>query len=206
MTLSATYHDILKDRLYTMGTAHPLRRSSQSAIHLIMDALVRILAPILPFTTDEAWSFARSGTEFGAESVHLEDWPVIPDSWSQPQLEADFAALLKVRARVNEAIEPLRAAGRIGKSLDASVMLHVPRGDPAKEALAKYSDSLPEIFIVSDARVEATGEPGDPFGVQARPCAEAGLVRCPRCWRWVPALVHSHIAEVCPRCAEALGS
>jgi isoleucyl-tRNA synthetase len=206
VTLSATYHDILKDRLYTMGTAHPLRRSSQSAIHLIMDTLVRILAPIIPFTTDEAWSFARTGTEFGAESVHLEDWPVTPDSWSQPQLEADFAALLKVRAKVNEAIEPLRAAGRIGKSLDASVTLLVPEGDPVKEALTKYSDSLPEIFIVSDARVAAPAEPGDPFGVQARPCGEAGLVRCPRCWRWVPALVHSHDAEVCPRCAEALGS
>jgi isoleucyl-tRNA synthetase len=206
VTLSATYHDILKDRLYTMGTAHPLRRSSQSAIHLILDALVRILAPILPFTTDEAWSFARSGTEFGAESVHLQDWPVIPETWSQPKLEADFASLLKVRAWVNEAIEPLRAAGRIGKSLDACVTLRVPEGDPLRDALGRHREALPEIFIVSEVQVEAPAEPGDPFGVQGRPCAEAGLVRCPRCWRWVPALVPSQIAEVCPRCAEALGS
>jgi isoleucyl-tRNA synthetase len=111
-----------------------------------------------------------------------------------------------VRAKVNEAIEPLRAGGRIGKSLDASVTILVPDGDPVREALLGHRDSLAEIFIVSEARVEAPAEPGDPFGVQARPCSEAGLVRCPRCWRWVPALVPSKIAEVCPRCAEALGS
>ena len=206
MTLSATYHDILKDRLYTMGTSHPLRRSSQTAIHLMLGTLVRILAPILPFTSDEAWSFSRSGTEFGSPSVHLEDWPEIPASWMQPQLDAVFAGLLMVRAKVNEALEPLRAAGRIGKGLDACVTLLVPDGDPGREALVTHGAALPEIFIVSDARVEATAEPGDPFGVQARPCAEAGMVRCPRCWRWVPALVPSKIAEVCPRCAEALGS
>jgi isoleucyl-tRNA synthetase len=206
VTLSKQYHDILKDRLYTMGTAHPLRRSSQTAIHLMLGTLMRVLAPILPFTSDEAWSFARSGTEFGATSVHLEDWPAIPPSWLQPQLDAVFAGLLMVRAKVNEAIEPLRAEGRIGKSLDASVTIQVPDGDPVREALLSQRDSLAEIFIVSEARVEAPAEPGDPFGVQARPCSEAGLVRCPRCWRWVPALVPSKIAEVCPRCAEALGS
>ncbi len=66
VTLSATYHDILKDRLYTLGTHHPLRRSSQTAIHAIFGVLAGILAPIIPFTTVEAWSFAGSGTEFRA--------------------------------------------------------------------------------------------------------------------------------------------
>ncbi|HEY5079694.1 MAG TPA: class I tRNA ligase family protein, partial [Opitutaceae bacterium] len=206
VTLSATYHDILKDRLYTLGTAHPLRRSSQTAIHQMFGTLARILAPIIPFTSDEAWSFARSGTEFGSPSVHLEDWPAPPPSWLEPQLDSVFAGLLMVRSKVNEAIEPLRAAGRIGKSLDASVTLFVPDGDPAREALLSHSEALAEIFIVSDVHIEATAEPGDPFGVQARPCAELGLHRCPRCWRWVPALVPAKIAEVCPRCAQALGS
>ena len=206
VTLSATYHDIIKDRLYTLGTRNPLRRSSQTAIHAVFETLVRVLAPVIPFTTDEAWSFALCGAEFGAPSVHLGDWPAVPESWSDERVDADFAALLRVRARVNEALEPLRAAGRIGKSLDAAVTLHVPDGDPVRDPLERHSGLLAELFIVSDLRVEATAEPGDPFGVRVGPCAELGHVRCPRCWRWVPALVRTPAAEVCPRCSEALSS
>jgi isoleucyl-tRNA synthetase len=204
VTLSATYHDILKDRLYTLGTHHPLRRSSQTAIQDIFSTLVRILAPVIPFTADEAWSFASSGTEFGTGSVHLQDWPGIPQAWSAPGGEADVALFLKVRARVNEAIEPLRAAGRIGKSLDAAVTLRVPASDPQRSVLERNLGALPEIFIVSDVRIETAKEPGDPFGVDIRPCSELGHIRCPRCWRWVPSLMQTPFGEVCPRCAEAL--
>ena len=204
VTLSATYHDILKDRLYTLGTSNPLRRSSQTAIHGIFDVLVKLLAPILPFTTDEAWSFASARVEFGPASVHTQDWPETPPEWTLGPSGGDFAALLRLRAKVNEAIEPLRAAGRIGKSLDAAVTLQVPPSDPLREALAKGAGSLPELFIVSDVKLEPTAEPSAPFGVNVRPCSELGHVRCPRCWRWVPSLVPTPIAEVCPRCAEAL--
>jgi len=206
VTLSATYHDILKDRLYTLGTAHPLRRSSQTAIHSVFRTLARVLAPVIPFTADEAWSFAGSGTEFGSGSVHLEDWPAIPPAWSAPQVDSEMASLLGVRARVNEAIEPLRAAGRIGKSLDAAVTLGVPAADPLRQVLEKHRDSLAEIFIVSDARIDVLAPADAPFGVDVRPCAELGLIRCPRCWRWVPSHVHTALADVCPRCAEALAS
>jgi isoleucyl-tRNA synthetase len=204
VTLSATYHDIVKDRLYTLGTSSPLRRSSQTAIHGIFRTLVRVLAPVIPFTTDEAWSFAGSNTEFGEGSVHLQDWPSTPDSWAPGPSGADLASILKMRARVNEALEPLRAARRIGKSLDASVTLHVPDSDPMRAVFDRNLGSLPEIFIVSDVKVQAAAEPGAPFGVSVTPCSELGHVRCPRCWRWVPALVSTPIAEVCPRCAEAL--
>ena len=202
VTLSATYHDILKDRLYTLGTRNPLRRSSQTAIHQIFHTLVKVLAPVIPFTTDEAWSFAHTNTEFGARSVHLENWPQALSTQTAASLE--FGALLKMRAKVNEALEPLRAAGRIGKSLDAAVTLLVPDGDPMKESLEKNLGSLPEIFIVSEVKVQVTAEPGDPFSVGVKTCAELGHVRCPRCWRWVPSLLTTPVADVCPRCAEAL--
>jgi isoleucyl-tRNA synthetase len=205
VTLSATYHDILKDRLYTLGTSHPLRRSSQTAIHGIFQVLARLLAPVIPFTTDEAWSFAGTGVEFGEGSIHAQDWPAIPESWTLGPAGADFASALKVRAKVNEAIEPLRAAGRIGKSLDAAVTLVIPAADPLLEVLSRSLSALPEIFIVSDVKIEQAAEPGDPLAVKVRPCAELGHKRCPRCWRWVPNLVQSPIAEVCDRCAEALG-
>jgi isoleucyl-tRNA synthetase len=204
VTLSATYHDIVKDRLYTLGTSSPQRRSTQTALHAIFQSLVRILAPVIPFTADEAWSFAGSNAEFGDGSVHLQDWPAAPDSWAPGPSGADMAAILKLRSRVNEAIEPLRKGGQIGKSLDAAVTLHVPGGDPLRDVLERNLGALPEIFIVSDVRVQATAEPGAAFGVKVSPCSELGHVRCPRCWRWVPALVSSAIADVCPRCAEAL--
>ena len=205
VTLSAMYHDILKDRMYTLGTDHPLRRSSQSALHAVLHALLRILSPIIPFTADEAWSFATSGTEFGPGSVHLQDWPEVPASWTLPDVDADVASILKLRTRVNEAIEPLRAAGRVGKSLDASVTLTVAAG-PLLANLERHLVSLPELFIVSDVRIEASAEPSESPVVGVRPCSELGHARCPRCWRWVPALDASSPDGVCPRCAEALRS
>jgi isoleucyl-tRNA synthetase len=206
VTLSATYHDIVKDRLYTLGTSSPLRRSSQSAIHGIFGTLVRILAPVIPFTTDEAWSFAGSNTEFREGSVHLQDWPAAPASWTLGESGAEFASVLRMRAKVNEALESLRAARRIGKSLDAAVTLLVPEADPMRRAFDRYLGALPEIFIVSEVKVSAPAEHGAPFGVSVSPCSDLGHVRCPRCWRWVPALVSHPIADVCPRCAEALGT
>jgi isoleucyl-tRNA synthetase len=206
VTLSATYHDILKDRLYTLGTHHPLRRSSQTALHAIFSALAGILAPILPFTTDEAWSFAGSGTEFGSESVHLQDWPAIPSSWSLPQSDAGITSIIKMRAKVNEAIEPLRAAGRIGKSLDAAVTLRVPGNDPLRPILERHLGALPEIFIVSDVKLDVPLDPSGAFTVDVGQCSESGVSRCPRCWRWVPALEETPLGHTCPRCAETLRS
>jgi isoleucyl-tRNA synthetase len=204
VTLSATYHDILKDRLYTLGTSHPLRRSSQTALHGVFRTLVRVLAPVIPFTADEAWSFATSGEEFAGESVHLEDWPEPPPSWFPGAVAEDVASLLKVRTRVNEALEPLRAAGRIGKSLDAAVTLRVPPNDPLRRVLEENREALPELFIVSEANLEEATEPSAAFSVDVRPCSETGLTRCPRCWRWVPSLLQHPLGEVCPRCTEAL--
>ena len=206
VTLSSMYHDILKDRMYTLGTNHPLRRSSQSALHAVFHALVRVLSPILPFTSDEAWSFATSGVEFGPGSVHLQDWPETPASWTLPEVDADIAAILRLRARVNEAIEPLRAAGRVGKSLDAAVTLVPPASGPLRSTLERHLVSLPELFIVSHVSLDTAAEPTDILGVHVRPCSELGDARCPRCWRWVPALEATAIAPVCPRCAEALRS
>jgi len=204
VTLSATYHDILKDRLYTLGTNSPLRRSSQTAIHLIFDALVRLLAPILTFTTDEAWSYAVAKTEYSGESIHLQSWPVAPASWTDATIESEFAALLKVRSQVNEAIEPQRAAGKLGKSLDAAVSVAVAPGDPLSGILEKHRAFLPELFIVSDVTLASAAESSPSIGV--RPCSELGHRRCPRCWRWVPALVNTAQGEICPRCAEALSA
>jgi isoleucyl-tRNA synthetase len=208
VTLSAVYHDILKDRLYTLGTNTPLRRSSQTAIHHVFHALVRLLAPVLTFTCDEAWAYATAKVEYTDDSIHLQDWPVAPASWTQADTEADIAALLKVRAQVNEAIEPHRAAGKLGKSLDAAVTLTAAPGSPEFRVLEKHRGFLAELFIVSHVTLSpsaATAAEGAPtVSVSVQPCSELGFVRCPRCWRWVPALEATAHGDLCPRCVAAL--
>jgi isoleucyl-tRNA synthetase len=204
VTLSATYHDILKDRLYTLGASHPLRRSSQTAIHHIFHALVRVLAPIICFTTDEAWSYATTGGEYTEGSVHLQDWPVAPAEWTNATVEADLAALLKVRAKVNERIEPARQAGTLGKALDAAITLTFAPEHPSATALEKHREFLPELFIVSEVILQK--EPGATLDAAVAACSEYGHLRCPRCWRWVPALSATAQGELCPRCISALAN
>jgi isoleucyl-tRNA synthetase len=201
VTLSATYHDILKDRLYTLATNDPLRRSSQTAIHHVFQALVRLLAPVIPFTTDEAWAYATCGAEYGEGSVHLQDWPAPPEAWTQSGLSEEWDALLRVRARVNEVIEPRRAAGELGKALDAAITLKVPADDPVRAVLERHRERLAELFIVSVARVEAGS---GPLSIEVRHCRSLGHLRCPRCWRWVPALEATPRGDVCLRCSAAL--
>jgi isoleucyl-tRNA synthetase len=214
-TLSAVYHDILKDRLYTLGTANPLRRSSQTAIHHIFGVLVKILAPVLTFTADEAWCHATFKSDFPPEAlsselsalssaacIHLQDWPVADAAWTNAGIEADVAALLKVRSLVTEAIEPARQAGKIGKSLDAVITLSADAADSVFQVLEKHRDFLPELFIVS--HVTLTPAAGAPLTATVRHGEELGYVRCPRCWRWVPALENTEHGDLCPRCAEAL--
>jgi len=206
VTLSATYHDILKDRLYTLGARDPLRRSSQTGIHHIFQALTKLLAPILVFTTDEAWAFATAKTEYANDSVHLQDWPVIPENWLDQKLRDDMAALLALRTRVNEKIEPLRAAGQLGKSLDAAVTIAIAPGDPLEPVLQERNQFLPEWFIVSHVALAPADPKSDSTTISVRPAQEINPCRCPRCWRWVPALKASPHGDVCSRCVEALRS
>ena len=204
VTLSATYHDILKDRLYTLAANHPLRRSSQTAIHHIFTALVKILAPFITFTADEAWSYFKTGTEYSGESIHLEDWPVAPTAWTDSAHDTEMTVLLKLRVSVNEKLEPLRQTGVIGKALDAAVTLTGADSDTVYATAKKHRDFLPELFIVS--QVALTSQDSAAIEISARHAREGAAVRCPRCWRWVPALSVTSHGEVCPRCKEALNS
>ncbi len=203
VTLSATYHDIVKDRLYTLGANHPLRRSTQTALHHLFQSLVKVLAPFLTFTTDEAWSFATTGQEFAADSIHLQDWPIAPADWKDQALADLMGSRLRDRALVNEAIEPLRASGKLGKSLDAVVTFRAPQGADGLPPPALPRESLAELFIVSAVKFAPDA---DESSLLVQPCADLGYQRCPRCWRWVQDLKQTARGEVCPRCEEALNS
>jgi isoleucyl-tRNA synthetase len=201
VTLSRQYHDILKDRLYTFAPGAPERRAAQTAIHATLRALLGLLAPILPFTADEAWSHLAANSDFTGDSVHLQPWPVADPAWLHPEIAADVDALFKFRDRVYEKLEALRQEKKIGKFLDAVVTLS--GGDDPMPLLRRYAADLPEWFIVSQVILRSA--PG-PVEITVAPAADSGLLRCPRSWRWVPELVsvEGFDEKVSPRDRDAL--
>lgn len=201
-TLSATYHNVLKDRLYTLAPDAPERRSAQTAIRLIFEVYAKLLSPMLPFTTDEAWSHFTCRAEYAAASIHTEDWPVVPAGWRDEALAAEFDAIQAVLGTVNVGLESLRQAKEIGQSLDAKVVVSADPADATFALLKKHEKALEELFIVS--AVTLVSSPGAALKVET---AKAGGVRCPRSWRWVPELVSAgEFGSVSARCREALAA
>ncbi|MGA2051961.1 MAG: isoleucine--tRNA ligase [Opitutales bacterium] len=204
VTLSRQYHDILKDRLYTFAPDSPERRSAQTAIHAVLRALLGLLAPVLPFTADEAWSHLAANSDFTDDSIHLQSWPTPDPAWITAdfqQTAADIDALHKFRERINEKLELLRQEKKIGKSVDAVVTL---AGDEEPmPLLERHHAILEELFIVS--RVTLLRQPG-PLEITVAPAADSGFLRCPRSWRWVPELVavDGFEEKVSPRDRDAL--
>ena len=146
--LSALYLDVLKDRLYTLAPNHPARRSAQTALWRIAEALVRLIAPILSFTADEVWPLLPH-VEGRESSVHLALFPDLADiiPGNESSLEADWQQLLSIRQQVMFELELLREKKEIGKSLDAKVILSV--NTTWAKSLEKYVGSLPELLNVS---------------------------------------------------------
>lgn len=203
-TLSATYHNILKDRLYTFAANSRERRSSQTAIHVILTAYLKMLAPMLPFTTDEAWGFFSEKSEYAENSVLLQDWPEVVPALVFADEAAEFDALLKLLDTVNLKLDALRSAKVIGQSLEAVLTIS---GDPASAEFSlrkKHAALLAETFIVSEVFLK-DAPAGTPLTVEAVRAETLGYVRCPRSWRWVPELVDAGtFGKVSPRCRDAL--
>jgi isoleucyl-tRNA synthetase len=203
--LSSVYHDVLKDRLYTFSPNDPLRRSSQTALDHIFQVLVKLLAPVIPFTTDEAWAYLEEGSDFCLEPLALQAWPEVDSAWRGGAKVEDVRAILAFKTTaVNEALEKLRVEKVIGQSLDAEVQVFGHPDNESFAALSRNEDCLAELFITSS--VILTADPN----AQGEPTVEvrhASGIRCPRSWRWVPELTHVEPwGEVSSRCAEALST
>ena len=200
--LSATYHDILKDRLYTRSPNDPLRRSSQTAIQIIFSVFTRLIAPLLPFTADEAWSYAAEDRDFIDRPIALADWPSVDPAWEDREIAGDINALRKFLAEcLNEPRETLRQQKKIGQSLDGKAVIRGSRENSTFARLKKYENDLPELFILSQVLLKEVPESAE-IEVEV---THADGVRCPRSWRWVPELVETEAwGPVSPRCAAAL--
>ncbi len=200
--LSAFYLDILKDRVYTSAPCSRARRAAQTSMHEILDALVRLMAPVLSFTADEVWQLMpKKGHE--PESVHLAEFPPVQPDLLDDALEGRWETLMGVRDEVLKALEAARKAKMIGTSLEAGVeLLACPE---LLTLLTQYEADLPMLFIVSAVRLgslagaEAAGKK-----VEVRVRRAAGQ-KCPRCWTFSESVGRSaRHPEVCARCAAVL--
>ncbi len=180
--LSNFYLDILKSRLYTEKPDSYERRSAQSAMFMVLDALVKLLAPVLAFTSEEIWKFMPHTDGDDKRSVMFAEMPKVSEKYADEKLEADWEKLIAVRNDVNMALEPMRNARIIGKSLDAEVTVYAS-GSLFKLLKAKEGE-LAEIFITSKATVCDGEAPVDAFvGEHVKVCAEASKYeKCGRCW------------------------
>ncbi len=155
--LSAFYFDILKDRLYISAPNSPGRRAAQTATWRILEALVRLLAPIMSFTCEEVWGYLPA-VPARAASVHVALFPKREDIFGSTQVAEDpkqiedWTTLLAVREQVLKALEEARNAKQIGKSVEAQVKLSA--ADPVYSVLARYSEQLRYVFIVSAVTLE----------------------------------------------------
>ncbi len=201
LVLSARYHDILKDRLYTLRADGVERRSAQTVLFEICRVLLRLIAPILTFTADEAWGYLCGNSDFGyAHAIHLEDFPKVQGRWEDADLKSDFEELFKVREQVQAELEKARQEKLIGQSLDAQVLLHVDKNHSWADLLKHYEAFLPEFFIVSAVHLTTGSDKELSIVVK-----HADGVRCPRTWRWVDKLVEVEgFGSVSERCAEVL--
>jgi isoleucyl-tRNA synthetase len=207
VTLSARYFDIIKDRLYTAAPHSHARRSAQTALYKIADALARMLAPILVFTADEIWENLPK-TDARPVSVHLAEFPEARSS-HDTQLLADWEQLFQVRDEVLGWLEKMRASKLIGSSLEARVVVHAY--GKRYQLLKRHEDQLRYIFIVSKVElVEKVGVSDDPlyetpndlFAVEVH---RAEGEKCERCWNYSVRVGESaRYPTACERCVEAL--
>jgi isoleucyl-tRNA synthetase len=209
--LSAFYFDVIKDRLYTYAPNSAGRRSAQTAVWRIVEAMTRLLAPILTFTCEEVWQHLPKTAE-RAESVHLAKFPKAADVLGRTQADGevaeedaqqaqDWTTLLAVREQVMKALEEERNSKRIGKSLEAQLV--ITASDPAYSVLKRYAGELRYLFIVSAVTL-AQGSGNGTSGVHVE-VKKADGSKCERCWNY-----STHVGEdktyptICERCSAVL--
>ncbi len=205
--LSAFYFDVLKDRLYTSAANSHGRRAAQTVIWRILEAMVRLLAPVMSFTCEEVWAYLPKLAE-RPSSVHMARFPTAQDIFGatdvpdDPQQLEDWSTLRSVREQVLRELESARNAKQIGKALEAQVK--IAAAEPIYSVLARHRDELRYLLIVSAVTLEQK-ESGNGTGALAVSVSKAEGKKCDRCWNY-----SVHVGEdqnyptVCERCSAVL--
>ncbi len=203
--MSSFYLDVLKDRLYVEKKDGPDRRAAQTAIYQILCALDLMLAPILPYTAEEIWSFIPESKAYNRASVMLNDMPEYQEGLVPPAFMEKWERLHAIRDDVNKALEAARTAKTIGKSLEAKVVLHC--SEEVCRFLAGEEKLLPTIFIVSEVALTQEGSgafSGEVEGITVDVSAAQGE-KCQRCWMQSETVGKDEKhPTLCARCAAIL--
>jgi isoleucyl-tRNA synthetase len=205
--MSAVYLDILKDRLYCSSSADPSRRAAQTVLFIVVDNLLRLCAPILSFTSEEAWKYLPVQND-RPESVHLAAFPALPEEYQNKAVAERWDILLKVRDSALKSLEEARAAKRIGNALEACVSVSAP--GKLCDFLKSYEQELADLFIVSAVELERLNEGADAaLENLVADCTvkigEAAGEKCERCWKYSPQVgADAAFSTSCDRCAAVL--
>jgi isoleucyl-tRNA synthetase len=205
--LSAFYFDVLKDRLYTSAANSAGRRAAQTVIWRILEATVRLLAPLMSFTCEEVWGYLPKVAS-RPPSVHMALFPKPEEILGSQQVAEDpkqaeeWNTLRGVREQVLRELESARNAKQIGKALEAQVK--ITAAEPVYSALARHRNQLRYLFIVSSVTLEQK-ESGNGTGAVAVTVARADGKKCERCWNYsVHVGEDSKYPTVCERCSAVL--
>ena len=197
--LSSFYLDVLKDRLYSDGAGSLSRRSAQTVIGEVLTALVRLVAPVLTFTSEEVWQFVPEALREGHPSVQLAGWPQIdPPAEEAARLRDAYGVVLEVRESVTKALEDARNDKVVNKSQEAAVKLTVPATAVAVLE-ERGAEAVAEMFIVSEVSIVE----GEDVSVAVAPATGD---KCPRCWNYRETGVDPSFPELCGRCAAVLAA
>ncbi|MBX6373769.1 MAG: isoleucine--tRNA ligase [Acetobacteraceae bacterium] len=196
--LSAFYFDIRKDSLYCDRPDSHRRRSARTVLDALHRCLCTWLAPVLVFTAEEAW-LARFPDETG--SVHLLDFPLVPEGWRDEALAAKWERIREIRGAVTAVLETHRREGRIGASLQAAPRLRLGRGDLELLSPAQWA----EVCIVSAMKVVPQEGPAQEEVPPVVEFQAAPGAKCERCWRVLPEVGRSpRHPTLCLRCEDAV--
>ena len=199
--MSNFYLDIIKDRLYTSKKDSTERRSAQTAMYIILDALVKIVAPMICFTAEEIWKYMPHNKNEQVESVMLSDWPEVVAEYGNEELEQKWNYILELKELVAKELEVARAEKVIGHSLNAKVTLFA--NEKEYEFLKENRELLTTIFIVSALDIKENGRKDDAkIGVKVE-VAEGQ--KCERCWKYSTEVGEDkEHPTLCHRCAETI--
>lgn len=196
--LGGFYLDVLKDRLYVTGQRSHARRSAQTALHHILQALVRVIAPVLSFTAEEAWQLLVRDPSL---SIFFETWnDCLPVPAGADRLRARWRRLLELRVESNISMEALRRRGEIGSTLEAAA--HIAADGDDHPLLLELGDELRFVLMTSSVAITRHAGPGLSTVVEVR---RADGAKCERCWH-----VRGDVGSIqsaptlCRRCSHVL--
>jgi len=195
--MSSIYMDVLKDRLYCDGKDSASRRSAQTAMQRITDALVRMLAPVLAHTSEEAWAAMKNKSQ-EVETVHLAIMPQVDEAIDYKNALADWDKIMQLRDEVMKKLEGLRQEQTIASNQESSVVITLNDAELAGLVNNIGADAFAALCIVSEVKLVESDE----FKIEAQKCS---FGKCERCWNyWESVGSDEKHPDLCSRCVEVV--